>query len=426
MIHAQSLFAKVRGINLQKHKLRATALVQEKPLLVGVAILFVVMTLNWIALTFGKSERRVLETVQNSSFQGGRILSESGSSYYRGREKQLAKMASDLMERQTAVDAKLKELDQKLMSTQTPQPSIPDAAKTPAQSQPTHASQGGAGATSTDVRLHSSLTTYEPSRPTTAPLGFGGSDLVRLSGTRRGSSLIAFPVKDEKPSDGVVLPSGSFVKAKMLTGVDAPEGKTYPVLLVLDFSYVAPNENRLDLSGCFMIAKAEGDLSTERVQMQASKLSCVSKTGKMFEREVNGFIADNTDASFAMKGKVNTKQGRVAAMAFMSSVVEGVGKAIQQSQTTNSVNPLGGSSSVMTGDAEKYAVAGGAANAASMVAQWYLRQAQSLSSTVSVASGRDVWIVMKDKVELPKEFFRKERSTNAEANIYSYLSRVVD
>lgn len=236
---------------------------------------------------------------------------------------------------------------------------------------------------------------------------------------------ISFPVGKGLRHESVVLPAGSYVKAKILTGVDVPEGKTYPVLMVLDFSYIAPNDHKVDLTGCFMIAKAEGDLSTERVQMQATKMSCVSRKGKMFEREVNGFIADDKDGSFAMKGEVNSKQGRVASMAFLAGVVDGVGKAVQATQTTQSTNAFGGGTSVLTGDAGKYAMAGGASNAAGMVAQWYLQQAQNLAPSVSVGSGRDVWIVMKDKVNLPEEFFKKERKANDEG-IYSYFTRVLE
>lgn len=104
--------------------------------------------------------------------------------------------------------------------------------------------------------------------------------------------------------------------------------------------------------------------------------------------------------------------------------MEGKGKAVQAAQTTSTVNPLGGSSSILTGDSTKYLAAGGASNAAGMVAQWYLQQAQALAPTVSVGSGRDVWIVMKDKVGLPDEFFRKERKQNE--GVYSYFSRVLD
>ncbi len=107
------------------------------------------------------------------------------------------------------------------------------------------------------------------------------------------------------------------------------------------------------------------------------------------------------------------------------SVVEGVGKAVQAAQTTQSSNAFGGGTSLMTGDSTKYAVAGGASNAAGMVAQWYLQQAQNLAPTVEVGSGRDVWIVMKDKVNLPEEFFRKERMDGNES-IYSYFTRVLE
>lgn len=111
-------------------------------------------------------------------------------------------------------------------------------------------------------------------------------------------------------------------------------------------------------------------------------------------------------------------------MAFLASVVDGVGKAVQAAQTTQATNPLGGSSSVLSGDTGKYVVAGGASNAAGMVAQWYLQQAQNLAPTVAIGSGRDVWIVMKDKVSLPEEFFKKERK--ADEGIYSYFTKLLD
>ena len=217
----------------------------------------------------------------------------------------------------------------------------------------------------------------------------------------------------------------------MLTGVEAPEGKTYPVLLQLDYAYIIPNDKRLDLAGCFMIAKAQGDLSTERVQMQATKLSCVSKRGGMFEREVNGFVADDVDNSFAVIGRVNSKQDRVAATAFLSSIVAGIGKAIQQAQTTQQVTPLGGSQTVLTGDQTKFIAAGGAADAASLVTQWYLKQAQNLLPTINVGSGQNVWVVMQDQVDLPKDYFNQNGVSNPvggpqNASIYSYFTRVAD
>ena len=232
---------------------------------------------------------------------------------------------------------------------------------------------------------------------------------VRKPKKKLGPQTVSFPVKKEdKKESTVTLPAASFVKGRILTGVDAPSGKAYPTLIVLDYAFAAPNNYRVDLSGCAMIAKAQGDLSTERVQMQLDKLSCVSPfTGKMFERQVNGYVADQQDNSFALSGKVISKRKGAMTAAFLSSIVEGLSKSIQQKQTTSTVNPLGGSQSVVTGDQTKYMVAGGLANGASQITQWYLNHAKSLLPTIRVGAGRDIWLVVTDTVDLPNEYFKR-------------------
>ncbi|MGE0633637.1 MAG: TraB/VirB10 family protein, partial [Pseudobdellovibrionaceae bacterium] len=395
-------------------------LIQKKPVFVGLSVVGLLLIVNLIGMGSEK-ENRLMERGTTVSFQNGRILNDRESTFYYGKERLLSQKAQAMFEGQSKLEARLAELEKKLQEAnagQAPQNSgKSDIGPTlPVQNIGVASSTEVLPIAQTPIQLYGAPTEDATHLPTRG----------RVRGIKsKGPDLIAFPVMNATKSEGVVLPSGSYVKAKILTGVDVPEGKTYPVLMVLDFSYVAPNDHKIDLSGCFMIAKAEGDLSTERVQMQATKMSCVSKKGKMFEREVNGFIADDKDGSFAMKGQVNSKQGRVAAMAFIAGVVEGVGKAVQASQTTQSTNPLGGSSSMLTGDTGKYAVAGGASNAAGMVAQWYLQQAQNLAPTVAIGSGRDVWIVMKDKVNLPEEFFKKERKAQDEG-IYSYFTRVLE
>ncbi|MBX3032908.1 MAG: TraB/VirB10 family protein [Bdellovibrionaceae bacterium] len=424
-MQTSDVITQIRSFDWKKHEARLKEFTQQKPILVGLAVVGLLLIVNMIGLG-GNSETRVMERGTNIDFQKGRILNDRESTFYYGKERLLSQKAQSMIEGQTKLEARLVELEKKLQEAQSQgavqAKSDAGAAADVGKDQnpgiaPANAVQGGS---ETPLQLYEMPEGYQG----------GAATPLRSRGRSRGASakgpdLIAFPVKSENKAEGVMLPAGSYVKAKILTGVDVPEGKTYPVLMVLDFSYVAPNDHKIDLSGCFMIAKAEGDLSTERVQMQATKMSCVSKKGKMFEREVNGFIADDKDGSFAMKGKVNSKQGRVAAMAFMAGVVEGVGKAVQAAQSTQSTNAFGGGTSIMTGDSTKYAIAGGASNAAGMVAQWYLQQAQNLAPTVEVGSGRDVWIVMKDKVNLPEEFFRKERMDGNES-IYSYFTRVLE
>lgn len=379
----------------------------------------------------------VFRTEGAPDFKDARILGSNGESLYEGKERLLSKTMKEILASQTALkesnvklQAKLEELE-KGHSAAGPTP-VPSQAASDS-GQPGNQTGGNGALLAKDpVRVSppsESLSAYGASDYSTQSSSYGGSRGYRSSRRESGgASIISFPVKDipiEK-TEGIALPAGSYVKAKLMTGVEAPEGKTYPVLLQLDYAYIIPNNKKLDLAGCFMIAKSQGDLSTERVQMQATKLSCVSKTGRMFEREVNGFVADDKDNSFAVMGSVNSKQDRVAAMAFMSSVVEGVGKAIQAAQTTQQTNALGGSQAVVTGDSMSYMAAGGASNAASMVTQWYLKQAQNLLPTINVGSGQNVWIVMQDKVALPSDYFRKTSKGDSHESVYTYFSRLVD
>lgn len=242
----------------------------------------------------------------------------------------------------------------------------------------------------------------------------------------RGPSIISFPVQGKERVQEemtVKVPAGSYLKAKLLTGVEASESRPVPVLLQADFFFVGPNKSKIDLSGCFIIAKSQGNLSIERVEMQANKISCVSKSGRMFEKELNGFMADGKDSSFGITGLVNSKQDRVASVAFLSSIVQGIGSAIQQAQTQTQANALGGASSIVTGDQAKYMAAGGVSNAASLVTNWYLQHAQNLLPTINIGSGQDVWIVLQDTVDLPNWYFARAKNTQAVGS-YSYLSRL--
>lgn len=207
-----------------------------------------------------------------------------------------------------------------------------------------------------------------------------------------------------------MIPSGSFVRAKLVNGVQTPEGKVLPTLLVLDYAFQSPNNSRMNLTGCFALAKTQASLATERIEFQVYKLSCVSKRGEMFERELNGFVVDNQDNNFAVKGKVDSHQGRVAAMAFLNSVIQGAGEIIERKgQNIGGGNPDTKNADVVLQQS--------ANTAASKVVEWYLNQATStLLPTVSVESGKDVWIVLNDSVEVPDHYFLPVLNQRSKAN----------
>lgn len=393
----------------------------------------VLVVLVFYTISRGRETVTVYHSEGKVDFKDARVLGSSGESLYENKERLLSRTVKDIVAAQQGLkdatgklEARLAELEkgkgEAKGSGGADGKGAEGAASSPTAE--THDQEGliRRGAPPEDLEI-------KKARPrTSAAEGVGGPVPRQPPSRAARGGLISFPVKDvpRETTSNVAIPPGSYVKAKLMTGIEAPEGKTYPVLLQLDYAYIVPNRKKLDLSGCFMIAKSQGILSTERVEMQATKLSCVSKDGKMFERDVNGFIADDKDNSFAVMGSVNSKQDRVAAMAFLSSVVEGVGKSIQQAQTTQSTNPLGGNTSIVTGSGAAYLGAGGAANAAGMVTQWYLRQAQNLLPTINVGSGQDVWIVMQETVKLPNDYFRKISKGGTGEASYTYLSRIGD
>jgi len=375
------------------------------PILGGFLVLLIIYALSRTTETI----IHIYHSDKKPDFKDGKILGSEKDLEASNRDALVNKMFHELQQSILALNDKTQSLDQKIKNlipvkseaTSVPSPGPTMANTTPATPRDVAAQENETGVSGT---IHKTVD-LNPRMP-------------------KGQSIISFPVKEQAEiGSQIILPPGSYVKAKVMSGVQAPEGKTLPSLLELDYAYILPNHKRLDLSGCFMIAKAQGDLSTERVQMQASKLSCVSKTGKMFERDVNGFIADDKDNNFAVAGTVNSKQDRVAAMAFLSSIVEGVSKAVQQAQTTQQTTPLGGSQSVVTGDQATYLAAGGAAGAASQVTQWYLKHAEALLPTISISSGHDIWIVMQESVKLPSEFFRKN---DGGKDAFSYLRNLIE
>ena len=391
-------------------------------------LVIIVMAFFIYALCFAdESDTRKVISTRDGEFKQSKILGDPYSSSGRGKDRLWNKAQREHVEAQKAIEESLAKLDQRLNDLEakprggpaTPLDTVPRpepvAAPISGTSQPAFVASPESPI---DIRP---VTTHKARRMVMS----GSETPLKMP---KGPVVVTFPVKGEEKHERseVVLPVGSYVKAKLLTGVEAPEGTPYPVLLQLDFAHILPNKKTLDLRGCFIIAKAQGDLSTERVQMQATKLSCVAKDGHMFERDVNGFVADAVDNSFAVIGTVNTKQDRVAAMAFLSSVVDGVGKAIQMAQTTEQTSADGTSRRLLTGNQTKYIAAGGASHAAGMVAEWYLKQAQNLLPTINVGSGQDLWVVMNESVALPHAYFQKLTTGESHGKDYSFVNRLLD
>ncbi len=189
-----------------------------------------------------------------------------------------------------------------------------------------------------------------------------------------------------------------------IEGVQVPMGETYPALLQIDYAFVKPNNKRIDLSGCFIVAKAEGDLSTERLQMSPHSISCYNKSGMYFKKDkLVGWAADTKDNDFALRAEVNLNQGRVAQSAFAKALIDGLGQSLERN--TKSVGGKG-----IDDQSPSVVIKESGQQVGSMVADFYLSYLKGLRPTMKVTSGRDAWLVLGSDIELPYEFFKKEDS----------------
>ena len=212
----------------------------------------------------------------------------------------------------------------------------------------------------------------------------------------------------EKPAaktPGTYLPSGSFVRAVLLAGLNAPTGgqaqsNPHPVLLRLVDHAQLPNQFRLKAKDCLIIGSGYGDLSSERAYIRTESLSCVSASGEALDLPIKGYVAGE-DGKAGVMGRLITKQGQVLANALIAGIGSGLGQAFQQSSTTTSTSPLGSTSTVKQGEEFKAGISSGVGKAMDRLAQYYISLAEKLYPVVEVDAGRLVDVVITKGATLP-------------------------
>jgi Bacterial conjugation TrbI-like protein. len=205
------------------------------------------------------------------------------------------------------------------------------------------------------------------------------------------------------------IPTGTFVGAVLLDGLDAPTGglartNPIPVLMRLVNDGTLPNRMRSRVRDCFVTGAGYGDLSAERAYIRLENLSCVLRHGgQIIDTPVEGYIAGE-DGKAGFRGHVISKQGQVIAQALFTGILGGIGNSISQSFSTISTSPLGAVQTVNPQDVVKVGVASGFGNALEKIADFYIARANELYPVIEVDSARHGDIVFTKKVEMGKLF----------------------
>jgi len=189
----------------------------------------------------------------------------------------------------------------------------------------------------------------------------------------------------------ICLPRGAFGKAVFLTGLSAPTGPKaamdpIPVLMAIPSKFIEPNLKRTyKLKDCFALGWGAGDLSSERIKVKVTSISC--KVGnKAVDIKVKGFIV-GPDGKEGLKGILVEKRGQYLAKALMASFAEGMAAVARYASMTVSVNPLGSTSTVEPTQAFKVGVASGIEKTLQKLSDYYMKLADEVLPVIEVGSG---------------------------------------
>jgi conjugal transfer pilus assembly protein TraB len=198
----------------------------------------------------------------------------------------------------------------------------------------------------------------------------------------------------------------SFTPARLLNGLDAATGGSaqqnpQPVLMQVTDMTQMPNRYREDFKECFITGAGYGDISSERAYLRLEKLSCIDDDGHAIEEAIDGYVTGE-DGKVGMRGHLVSKQGQVLAKALLAGIASGIGDAFTQSVSTQSISPLGATTTIPPGAAARAGVYTGVGKALNKLADFYIQQADKLYPVIEVNAGRSVDVIINKGVRLPQ------------------------
>jgi len=206
--------------------------------------------------------------------------------------------------------------------------------------------------------------------------------------------------KDKKTWLGI-----GFSQARLLNGLDAATGgqaqkNPQPVLLQITDMTTMANHFKENYKECFITAGGYGDISSERAYLRLEKLSCIGETGQAIEENIDGYIT-GPDGKVGVRGRLVSKQGLVLAKALLAGIAAGIGDAFTQANSTQTVSPLGVTSTITPGSATKAGLYNGVGTAMQKLADFYIQQANKLYPIIEVAAGQTVDVIIKNGTTIP-------------------------
>ncbi len=210
--------------------------------------------------------------------------------------------------------------------------------------------------------------------------------------------------KKKKPHIRDTIPAGSFGRAVMLSGLDAPTGglaerNPHPVLLELLDNGNLPNRYRHRVKQCRVVGSGTGNISDERAYVRLERMTCILKNGDIISEIATGTVTGE-DGKNGLRGNLVTKQGQLIANAFWAGSLSNIGSAIAQSYTTVATSATGTVSTLEPNKVLESGVASGVGTTMDKIADWYFQRAEETYPIIEISAGRIVNLFLTEDLPL--------------------------
>lgn len=248
---------------------------------------------------------------------------------------------------------------------------------------------------------------YPPANYTPAPAPDPAAEQAQPKAAFIGginNDTVYTPPAEEPPkraSGRIPIPPG-FMPGKLLVGVHAEvssagSNSPKPIHIRVQAPATLPNNIKLQLAGCFVIANTWGNLGSERIEGETVSINCITQDRQTIVRgDLKGYLADAEDGARDLRGRVVTKMGALMGRQFIADLAGGFGNSLEQGVGSTSISPLGSVRDLDTDETLATGVASGASGAFNNASDYIGELISQSGPVIESGAAREVMIMVQD------------------------------
>jgi len=215
---------------------------------------------------------------------------------------------------------------------------------------------------------------------------------------------------------GTYIPAGSYVEAKMISGIDAGIGITAEanprqVLLRIVGKAISAGfgKNYLTTSklmGCIVQCQAVGDLSSEKAYFKPVLMTCAASRDSVIEIPVKGYVTSN--GKVGIRGEIIEKSGDLVTKSFLAGLVGGLGGGASRALEPGFALSSGGFAVKESGTEIAKNIFGsglgkGLSDSSNRLSDYLIKRAEQYQPIISINEGVGVDLVFQEGFSLREE-----------------------